>query len=68
MPNSNPGPLPQKSGALAMSHHISSHVPLGVQISIFCKLCKNTEQFMFKLQAVKNMCVLYAHLPVLLGF
>ena len=23
MPNSNPGPLPQKSGALSMSHHIS---------------------------------------------
>ena len=24
MPDSNPGPLPQKSGALSMSHHISS--------------------------------------------
>ena len=25
MPDSNPGPLPQKSGALPMSHHIIVH-------------------------------------------
>ena len=32
MPGLNPGPLPQKSGALAMSHHIST------------KLCIESEQ------------------------
>ena len=30
MPDSNPGPLPQKSGALPMSHHISIKIKIAI--------------------------------------
>ena len=37
MPDSNPGPLPQKSGALLMSHHTGISSPTFFLLKIFFK-------------------------------